>query len=73
MTVVTIAYDPHWEALEWAKKHCPSYITNDVKRTIPDSDQEVEGFRYVIRYHARIVNYYFSEEEDAALFALRWS
>ena len=25
---VTLPYDPEWKALEWAKKHCPSYISN---------------------------------------------
>jgi hypothetical protein len=26
---VTIPYDPFdWKPLEWAKQHCPSYITN---------------------------------------------
>lgn len=25
---VTLPYDPMWKALDWAKKHCPSYITN---------------------------------------------
>lgn len=25
---VTLPYDPDWRALIWAKKHCPSYITN---------------------------------------------
>jgi hypothetical protein len=26
---VTLPYDPVWRPLEWAKKHCPSYITNE--------------------------------------------
>lgn len=25
---VTIAWDPLWRPLEWAKQNCPSYITN---------------------------------------------
>ena len=25
---VTIPYDPEWKAHDWAKKHCPSYISN---------------------------------------------
>lgn len=28
--IVTLPYDPLWTALEWAKKNCPSYITNRV-------------------------------------------
>jgi len=27
---VTIPFDPFWEPLHWAKKYCPSYITNDM-------------------------------------------
>jgi hypothetical protein len=27
---VTIPYDPIWEPLNWAKKYCSSYITNDM-------------------------------------------
>ena len=26
--VITLPYDPKWQALSWAKKNCPSYITN---------------------------------------------
>lgn len=25
---VSLPYDPTWKALYWAKKNCPSYITN---------------------------------------------
>jgi len=27
-TSVTLPYDPCWLALTWAKRYCPSYITN---------------------------------------------
>ena len=27
---VTLPYDPVWRPLDWAKKHCSSYITNAV-------------------------------------------
>jgi hypothetical protein len=27
---VTIPFDPFWEPLHWAKRYCPSYITNDM-------------------------------------------
>ncbi len=43
--------------LEWALANCASYITNS---GFMDKDQ----INYV---------YYFSEEKDAAIFALRWS
>jgi hypothetical protein len=61
-TVVTLPYDPLWKPLEWAKKHCPSYITN----TMSDKLTELVGDRTPI-------NYYFSDARDATLFALRWS
>ena len=53
-TRVILPYDPEWRALRWAKKHCPSYITNqaDVNRKIV---------------------YYFSDEQEAMLFTLRWA
>ena len=46
-----------YEPLEWAKQHCPSYITNDAVQK--------EG-----EYHYR---FYFGDERDAVSFALRWS
>jgi len=30
---VTLPYDPEWKALEWAKKHCQSYISNQAGGT----------------------------------------
>ena len=33
MNKVTLPYDPVWTALDWAKKHCPSYITNKAMDT----------------------------------------
>ena len=56
---VTIPYDPLWKPLEWAKDHCPSYITNEVHR---DGDNSVDK-----------IDYFFSDEKDALLFILRWS
>ena len=60
--VVCLKYDPIWRPLEWAKTHCPSYITNQAagrghNDTWPN-------------YH---VKYYFGSERDALLFKLRWS
>jgi len=54
---VSLPYDWHWTALEWAKDNCPSYITNSGKRD--------EDGNYFIVYH-------FGSEQDATLFALRW-
>ena len=45
------------EYLAWAKRHCPSYITNDAVQK--------EG-----EYHYR---FYFGDERDQIAFALRWS
>lgn len=58
---VTLRYDPTWEALEWAKVNCPSYITNQ-SHSIPNS---------VLRDASRI-DYFFSDDKEAAIFALRW-
>jgi hypothetical protein len=58
--VVSLKYDPAWVALDWAKKHCRSYITN------------VQAS--AINYPAGVkINYYFASERDAFLFKLRWS
>jgi hypothetical protein len=57
-TFVTLKYDPIWRPLEWAKKHCKSYITNIGFNKYDDN------FR---------INYYFGSERDAMLFKLAWS
>lgn len=59
---VTLRYDPTWQALDWAKIHCASYITNQL-HTIPDT---------VLRDPSR-VDYFFANSQDATLFALRWT
>ena len=58
---VTIPYSPFWEPLSWAKKNCPSYITNDM---------HCDGYN---TYDATKIDYFFSNEQDALMFALRWS
>lgn len=45
-----------FQPLQWAKKHCPSYITND--GVIKDGV-----------YHYR---FYFGRERDQVMFALKW-
>jgi hypothetical protein len=57
---VTVPYDPFWKPLAWAKKHCPSYITNDVHKNKNESGQGV------------LIDYFFSEGKDAMVFMLRW-
>lgn len=48
---------PAYKPLEWAKKHCPSYITNDAIQ---------KNGEYYYRF-------FFANEKDMALFILRWS
>lgn len=58
---VTLPYDPIWRPLEWAKENCPSYITN----ALHENDQR--DWEYLR------IDYFFSDEKDATLFALRWT
>lgn len=59
-TKVTVPYTPFWEPLAWAKEHCPSYISNDLHR---------DGYK---TYDHTCIDYFFSDEQDAMWFALRW-
>jgi hypothetical protein len=59
---VILPYDPSWRALEWAKKHCSSYITNNAV--------ERKYNRFFSRYYD--IEYIFSNQKDAVLFSLRW-
>lgn len=52
-----IAYAPEYVPLEWAKKNCPSYITQDAVQ---------RNGNYYYRF-------FFRDERDLILFALRWS
>ena len=58
--VVTLPYDPVWTALTWAKKYCPSYITNDVHKNTDESGRGVQ------------IDYFFGKEQDAIFFSLKW-
>ena len=42
--------------MSWAKRHCPSYITNDV-------ENRADGWYYRL---------YFGEEKDYVFFTLMW-
>lgn len=55
---ITTSFTKRLEMLNWAKKHCPSYITNDVDKT----DILFSTFRF-----------YFSDEKDYTMFTLRWA
>lgn len=61
MAIVTLLYDPVWAPLEWAKEYCPSYITNDA---------HMIGYN---SYNNTYIDYFFGNEADAVLFALKWS
>ena len=74
---VVIPYDPTWKALEWAKEHCPSYITNDRIDRMgkspswmqgpgprPYPDHSVEDIK---------IRFYFGHRLDATAFALKWA
>jgi hypothetical protein len=54
---ITIPYRPFWEPLAWVKENCSSYITNDLHQDEYDT----------------YVHYFFGDEKDALMFALRWS
>lgn len=54
---VSLPYDVKWEALYWAKKNCPSYITNYASY---GNDRTV-------------IHYCFGNERDVVAFTLRWS
>jgi hypothetical protein len=61
MTRVTLPRDPKWTALEWAKEHCPNYITNDV---------HCDGYN---TYDIEKIDYFFGNEAEATMFRLKWS
>jgi len=58
---VTLLYDPTWQALYWAKKHCPSYVTSDIHQIGYNS------------YVENKIDYFFHDEKDAVFFTLRWA
>jgi len=61
---VILPYDPTWCALEWAKKHCSSYITNNAVGKKHNS--------FFSRNYYDI-EYVFGDEKDALMFRLRWA
>ena len=58
---VTIPYDIRWSALDWAKEHCVSYITNDL---------QMDGYN---TYDHTKIDYHFADEKDALMFKLKWT
>ena len=59
-TIVTLPYDLLWRPLDWAKEHCPSYITNDVHMCGYNS------------YDVNRIDYFFGDDRDALIFTLKW-
>jgi len=60
---VTLSCDPVEPRNNWAREHCPSYITNVLDYVGADG-----------KAHAKLsVKYYFGEEKDAVMFTLRWT
>jgi hypothetical protein len=68
---VTLPYDNVWTPLDWAKENCPSYITNDVnKESLAFINVNKESLAFISK---RIyIDYFFSDEKDAVLFALKF-
>jgi hypothetical protein len=64
---VTLPYDPDWKALAWAKEYCSSYITNKASNTTRLKRVSSSGW-----VNDSSIVYYFGDEKDALLFALRW-
>jgi len=67
-TIITLPYDPTWQALEWVKDNCPSYFTNkatQVRRVFTPTGDTYDKVTHI--------DYYFYNEQDAVLFALRWA
>ena len=63
---VVIPYDPTWQALEWAKEHCPSYITN-VRTPWPPRYYTTHSIDDIK------IRFYFGNKRDATAFALKWA
>lgn len=58
---VTLPYDPLWRAVDWAREHCPSYITNDAHMISYNS------------YDNTYIDYFFGDKNEALMFKLKWS
>jgi hypothetical protein len=65
--IVTLPYDPTWQALAWVKANCPSYITN----AINEADR-VRLLEYQIDQFVADIDYFFGNEKDALMFRLKW-
>lgn len=55
-----------WDALHWAKEHCPTYITNDAEV------EKINGEDYIYYYRFYFQTNTQGHREQTA-FALRWA
>lgn len=58
---VTVKREVLDAALDWAKTHCPSYITNDY---------HMSGYNL---YDHSLIDFYFADTKDQVLFMLIWA
>lgn len=64
MATVTLRYDPAWKAMEWALVNCSSYITNSVNEASRQTAEDPLDC---------YIDYYFSDENQALIFLLKWT
>jgi hypothetical protein len=65
MIKVTLPYDLEWTALDWAKIHCPDYITNSIHKLADATVADWNDWNQI--------DYFFSSERDAVFFKLKWA
>jgi hypothetical protein len=58
---VSLPYDPTWKALYWAKKNCPSYITNYASYGNDSCGND-----------RTVIHYCFGNERDVVAFTMKW-
>ena len=66
-TIITLPYNSEifWDALDWANDHCPSYETYEIVHRVFKTNLNIK--------YTDSVEYFFQDERDAVLFALRWA
>ena len=64
MPSVSIESKKAYDALDWVKLNCPSYITNRVDMIHLTDPIRVGPIKF---------SFVFGDEKDATLFALRWT
>lgn len=64
MPRVSIESKKAYEALDWIKLNCPSYITNRVDMVHLTDEKRIGPIKF---------SFVFGDEKDATMFALRWT